>query len=685
MTTGLPSRDDGRVRARTVGPALACVAVATALVGVALHVANADVEGAATTYWQLGLAAAVAYGGTGGWLLRLRPGLPAAWLMLLVGLGQGISLLALEYGVHALAVRPDLPLGTATLWLGSWLWAPAYVAVPALLLQLLPDGHPLPGRWRAGLVLGAATTFAVAVSWALTPYDQVDEPFDVAGATNPVGVDAVGGLPLTLAVVLLVLASFAVSVASLVARWRVTRAQDVERQRLKWVLVGAGLTVALLVAAFAVPAAAAPYLVGLGMLPLPAACLLAVARYGLWEVDLVINRSLVYGALTAAVVGLYVAVVGLLGGLAGRGTGAPLIATAVVAVLAQPLHLRLQRVVNRLVHGDVRDPYAALARLGEQLEAARDPEAVADEVLPQVVAAAARVLRSPVALVLRDGSVVAAGGSVVEPATETVVLSYAGETLGELRVGGRPGGFSRADHRLLAGLSRQAAVAVHGVLLGRDLQHSRELLVSAREEERRRLRRDLHDGVGPALAAAALQVETARDVYPRDPEAADAILDRASLRLRAVVDDVRAAVHGLRPATLDDLGLPGALAELAGRFDAPGRSVTAVVADVPGRSAAVDAAAYLVAAEAVTNATRHAAASRVCIELRPAPHGLVLTVTDDGLGLPDRPVPGVGLRSMRERAEELAGTLVVRPAATATGTTVELWLPLEVQPAMVSR
>ena len=99
----------------------------------------------------------------------------------------------------------------------------------------------------------------------------------------------------------------------------------------------------------------------------------------------------------------------------------------------------------------------------------------------------------------------------------------------------------------------------------------------------------------------------------------------------------------------------------------------------------MDAAAYLVAAEAVTNATRHAAASRVCIELRPAPHGLVLTVTDDGLGLPDQPVPGVGLRSMRERAEELAGTLVVRPAAKGTGTTVELWLPVEAQPAMVSR
>ena len=316
MTTGLPSRDDGRVRGRSVGrPARARrdresgARVGTAgpravlaRVSAALHVANADVEGAADV---------LAAGAGSRCRLRRHRRLAAAGAPRAAGCladaprRAGPGDLAAGAGVRR--ARAGGPAGPAAghrrPLAGQWLWAPAYVAVPTLLLQLLPDGHPLPGRWRAGLVLGAVTTCAVAVSWALTPYDQVDEPFDVAGTTNPVGVDAAAGLPLTLLVLLLVLASFAVSVASLVARWRVARAQVVERQRLKWVLVGAGLTVALLVAAFAVPAALAPYLVGLGMLPLPAACLLAVARYGLWEVDLVINRSLVYGALTAAVVG----------------------------------------------------------------------------------------------------------------------------------------------------------------------------------------------------------------------------------------------------------------------------------------------------------------------------------------------------------------------------------------------
>jgi signal transduction histidine kinase len=594
--------------------------------------------------------------------------------MLGIGLTQGASLLAGEYGVYVLATRPDLPLGVLALWIGSWLWAPGYVAIPTLLLQLLPDGRPLPGRWRAGLLLGSAAVAVVTMGWALTPYDDQDVSFDVAGATNPVGMAAgarlldVVGLPLLLGTVML-------SLASLLVRWRRSRAVPVERARLKWVLLGAVGTVVLLGLAFLVPADVGPYVVGLAMLPLPVTCVLAAARHGLWDVDLVINRSLVYGSLTATVVALYVAVVGLLGGLAGRGTGAPILATALVAVLAQPLHLRLQRAVNRLVHGDVRDPYAALARLGEQLEAARDPAAVTAQVLPEVVTAVARVLRTPAALVLRDGSEVSSGDVGVQP--ERVALSYAGELLGELRLGRRAGGFSRAERRLLDGLSRQAAVAVHGVLLGRDLQHSRELLVSAREEERRRLRRDLHDGVGPALAAAALQVETARDVYASNPEAAGAMLDKAALRLRGAVDDVRTVVHGLRPATLDDLGLPGALVELAARFEAPGRCVTARVADVPGRSAAVDAAAYLVAAEALTNATRHGRPTRIELELCPAYGGLLLAVTDDGGGLAPDAVPGMGLRSMRERAEELAGTLTVGPGWDGRGTRVEVRLPLE--------
>jgi signal transduction histidine kinase len=650
--------------------------VASAVGGVALRAVNSDVDRGTPSFWQLGLVAAIAYGGTGGWLVRLRPGLVVGWVMAGIGLGQGLSLLALEYGVHALVVRPGLPLGEAALWVGSWLWAPSYVAIPLVLLQLLPDGSPLGGRWRLALALGAVVTALVAVGWALTPYDLQDFPLEIGDATNPVGVAAVATRPVSLVGPVLILGTAVLSVSTLVVRWRRSRGAGVARQRLKWVLLGVALTLLLLVTAFAVPDDVGGYLVGLAMLPLPAACLLAVARFGLWDVDLVINRSLVYAALTGVVVALYVLVVGLLGGVAGRSTGAPIVATALVAVLAQPLHLRLQRAVNRLVHGDVQDPYAALARLGAQLEAARDPAAVGEQVLPEVLAATARVLRVPTELVLRDGTRVSAGDP--GPEAEEVPLGYAGETLGKLRVGLRPGGLSRSERRLLDGLSRQAAVAVHGLLLGRDLQHSRELLVSAREEERRRLRRDLHDGVGPALAAAALQVETAREVYGRDPEAAGTLLDRAALRLRGAVDDVRTVVHGLRPATLDDLGLAGALVELSGRFDGPGRSVTARVTEVPGRSAAVDAAVYLVAAEAVTNAARHSGAGRVEVVLCPAPDGLVLTVTDDGAGLPVAPRLGLGLGSMRERAEELGGTLSVGEGPDGSGTTVTMRLPLEV-------
>jgi signal transduction histidine kinase len=655
-----------------VGTAGAVAALVLAAGSLVLLAANAGTPREVPAYWQLGLAGCLGYGLTGGWLVRLRPALTIGWLMLGTGLVLGGTLLGGEYALWSLETHPGPPFGAPVLWLVSWTWVIAYLAVPLVLLQVLPDGQPLPGRWRLGVVLGAVAAIAQGGLWAVTPYDLQDEVLDVGGATNPVGIASAAD-PLVVGLVFaLVPAALAVALASLTVRWR--RGTGVERQRLKWVLLGAAATLALLGVTYLVPDGLAPWVVGVAVLPLPVACLLAAARYGLWDVDVVISRSLVYAALTAAVVAVYVAVVGLLGGLLGRSTGAPILATALVAVLAQPLHQRLHRAVNRLVHGAVDEPYAALSRLGERLEAARDPEAVGAHVLPEVVGAVARLLRVPAEMALRDGSRVPAG----DPGPDALVvpLGYAGETLGELRVGTRPGGLSRHERRLLDGLARQAAVAVHGQLLGRDLQHSRELLVSAREEERRRLRRDLHDGVGPALAAAALQVETAREVYGRDPEAAGAILDRAAHRLRAVVDDVRTAVHGLRPATLDDLGLPAALVELAARFDGPGRQVTATVADVPGRSAAVDAAVYLVASEAVNNAARHAAPGTVRLDLSAANGGLLLTVRDDGRGLPAQPPAGVGLRSMRERADELAGSLDLAPAPGGRGTEVRLWLPL---------
>jgi signal transduction histidine kinase len=361
----------------------------------------------------------------------------------------------------------------------------------------------------------------------------------------------------------------------------------------------------------------------------------------------------------------------------GAGLSVPVTAalTAAVALAVAPLHRRVQRLVNRVVHGGPEDPFDALATMSERLGSALDPEVVAAEMLPALVTALHRALRRPVELVLSDGSRVGAGAGRSSSETVRVPLSYAGEDVGELRVGVAGNRLARSETRLLAGVARQAAVAVHGVLLGRALAASREQIVQAREEERRRLRHDLHDGVGPALAAAALQVETARHTYATDPERAGVLLDTVAVRLSSVVDDVRQVVRGLRPPGLDDLGLPEALTALARQFDGPGRRVDALVSSLPDRSAAVDAAVYLVAAEAVTNAVRHGAAQEVRIEVAEQDGGVALCVRDDGCGLPARAVPGTGLRSMRDRVEQLSGRFVVEGDPVG-GTRVSAWLPV---------
>jgi signal transduction histidine kinase len=420
--------------------------------------------------------------------------------------------------------------------------------------------------------------------------------------------------------------------------------------------------------------------------PLPAACLVAALRHGLWDVDVVISRSLVYAALMAAVLALYAGVVALLGGVLGATTGAPVVAAAAVAVLALPLHSRLAELVNRLVHGEPEEPFAVLRRLGDRLAAAQDDETLAEQVLPDVVVVLARAMRLPyVALQLADGTEVARGRRPAEVAQ--LPLVYAGADVGRLVVAARPDGPTGSagtvrDAPVLAALAEQAAVAVHTVVLARDLRRSRELAVSAREEERRRLYRDLHDGLGPALAALALQVETARDLVALDADRAGRLLGQVGAHLKDTVAEVRTVVHGLRPPALDDLGLGDALRELAGRFGG-GMTVDVSVDAGTELPAAVEVAAYSITGEALTNVARHARAHAASVRLRREAGWLVVTVTDDGCGIPADARPGVGLVSIRRRAEELGGTLEVASAAgagpAARGTAVTARLPLEVR------
>lgn len=480
-----------------------------------------------------------------------------------------------------------------------------------------------------------------------------------------------------------------------------------QRQQIKWVVfgitaalsvfVGVNLALSAFAPAPTSPGTVATVLIGdllvyAAMLLIPVSIGIAMLRHNLFGVNFVINRALVYGALTASTVLLYVMVVGGLGELLQiRGNlMVSLIATGLVAVLFQPLRERLQRTVNRLMYGERDDPYAVLSRLGQRLETSLAPDAV----LPAAVNAVAEALKLPYVAVEvgKDGALETAAATG-EPADKPLRLPlvYGGETVGRLVLGRRPGedDFAPADRQLLEDLAHQIGVAAHAVRLtdeavrlSADLQRSRERLVTAREEERRRLRRDLHDGLGPQLAGLTMTAEAARDLVSTDPERAKDLLGDLTKRAQAAVSDVRRLVYGLRPPALDALGLLGALRAHAGHHNDGGVRVTVEAPErLPSLPAAVEVAAYRIALEAINNAERHAAA-RTCVvrvALDEAAAALHVEVADDGRGIEEDRDTGVGLSSMRERAAELGGWCTVETPATG-GTRVRAYLPCERDP-----
>jgi len=407
----------------------------------------------------------------------------------------------------------------------------------------------------------------------------------------------------------------------------------------------------------------------------------AILRYKLWDIDLIINRTLVYGSLTVSIVGLYVLVVVSLGTLLqGRGNlFISLLATGLIAVLFQPLRLFLQRAVNRLMFGERDNPYHVISHLGQRLETTLVPEAV----LPMIVETVTQALKLPyAAITLKQGDefiIVASHGEEGEIAL-TLPLVYQAETIGQLLLAPRARGesFTSADRSLLDDLARQAGIAAHAVRLTTELQRARERLVTAREEERRRLRRDLHDGLGPTLAALNLQAGAVRTLIPQDPDEATVLVTEWRATLRAVIADIRRLVYDLRPPALDELGLIGAIREQATQYSTrAGTNGVQMVMEAPDHlpalPAAVEVAAYRIAQEALANVARHAQARtcRIHLWLDDALH---LSITDDGIGLPKKRRSGVGLLSMRERAEELGGSCSI-DSTESMGTRVSASLP----------
>ncbi|MBA2691509.1 MAG: GAF domain-containing sensor histidine kinase, partial [Rubrobacter sp.] len=405
----------------------------------------------------------------------------------------------------------------------------------------------------------------------------------------------------------------------------------------------------------------------------------AILRHNLYDIDFIINRTLVYGGLTACVVGIYVFVVGYLGTLfrAEENLAISLVATGIVAVAFQPLRDRLQRAVNRLMYGERDEPYEVLSRLGERLEGTLDPDSALSTIVDTVVQAM-NIPHAAIALDLNGESVKAAEHGEPKGTPTTLPLSYGGRAVGRLVLSPRSPGeeFSASDRRLLEDLARQAGAAVHAVRLTADLKRSREGIVTAREEERRRLRRDLHDGLGPRLAAQTLKVGSAKSLFPRDPETANMLLEELERDLDGALADIRRLVYNLRPPALDQLGLEGAIRESASQYDSEKMGVAfRGPENVRSLPAAVEVAAYRISQEALANAARHASAKNCAVRLSMTSDILELEISDDGVGVPDDRRIGVGLSSMRERAEELGGTCGVE-AAPGGGTRVFAKIPL---------
>ncbi|WP_131803694.1 histidine kinase [Pseudofrankia sp. BMG5.36] len=526
---------------------------------------------------------------------------------------------------------------------------------------VFPDGRPVPGRSR-WLVLGWAGWLGYVTA-----------------------ADSAGDGPVESGVLLLLFGS---CVAAQVYRY--ARVSDlVARMQTRWVMYAVALRLAYSIVTVATPIGrmqdevsprglavrAVTMLVSyLIAAALPAAIAIAVVRHRLFDIDAVISRTLVYGVLTAFVVGVYTLVVSGLGALWRGGTALPLLATGLVAVAFSPLREQAQSRVSRLVYGDRGDPYGVLSLLGRQLAGAVAPEAVA----PTIVAAVARTLKAP--FVAIDQTEIGASIGREVPDIQTFPLVYQGEALGRLVVGGER--LSAADRRLLADLADHCGAAVyaaresaHTRQLAVVLQRTREELVTAREEERRRLRRDLHDSLGPALGGQSLTIDAARAALTTDPATADRLLRDLRDHTQETLAEVRRLARQLRPPVLDELGLAGALTGIQDRYERPGLQLSVDVTGLPELPAAVEVAVYRIAQEALTNVIRHADAGACRLRVTTGEGELVLEVADNGRGIGSDAAAGVGILSMRERAEELGGTLLIE-IPDGGGTRIRATFPL---------
>ncbi|MFC5824950.1 sensor histidine kinase [Nonomuraea insulae] len=654
---------------RTV--AAAAMAVASPILGLAAILAWAGLPAEWTPAETVTPQSAVVFTfpAVGAFLIFHRPRLNLAWLMCAGGLAAGISDLSGALMFRFAAIGEPVVAG--------WLrvptqlgWAVCGVTLTMVLPLYSPDGRLPSRRWWPALALGCAAITAATVRYLVRVPPPPEGYRFPEVIPNPLQVPALEPYAAVVTVVSWTGIYTAMALAALSMAVRIRRADPVRRRQIGWPLLAFSGYIVFLVAGAIWPVFMWPAIVWAAAIPFAIA--FSVMRYRLYGIDTVVSRAFVAAGVVAVVSAVYFGV-GTLSGLvlSGYDQVAGIAAALFAGAFFQPLRRALQRAVDRLLYGAVGDPGVLAERLTQAVRRG-DPA----KALTSVVG----VLRDGlavegVAVEVADGEPRYVESGRVGPAPREVPLVWHGTRVGRLLVGAPgPRRFPAAhNERVLATLTPYAADVAHAVRMAADLQRSRERILTAREEERRRLRRDLHDGLGQTLSAMAMTLNMARLSLRNSPDAADDLLRDLHTGMSAVTNDIRELVYGLRPPALDDLGLAQAVRDLAGQ--APPDTEVEVDGPVEDLPAAVEVAVYRIVQEALTNIRRHAEASSATIAIQREQAVLRVLIADDGKGLPESHRTGVGLGSMRERAAELGGICVVtgRPGA---GTRVEVMLPL---------
>jgi signal transduction histidine kinase len=610
----------------------------------------------------------VVMAGAGALIARRHPRNPIGWLFCGFALLNALSSdLAEGWGLRAAAEGwPAGPVGEAFV-ASSWL-ASGYGWI--LTFLLFPDGH-LPGRrWRVVAWAGTAGVALALPAWALSP----DRGRDFASGRNPFAVAALPAEAMLAVGMTLFIGALVASAVSLVVRFRGSAGE--ERQQLKWFVAAGGFAGLALPASFALwyVTPVASLLAATALTALPIAACVAILRYRLYDIDVIVDRTVVYGGVTALLAAVYVLTTLLLGTWLGRGSGwVTAVATLVVAVAFRPLRERVQDVVNRRFH---RARYRAVQRMADFLERLRAGYAAPEEVQDVLRELTGDPHLELLVYLPESRLYVEVDGVLATDAPnghhEQIDVERGGRPLGRVRYGST----SAKDPRLLRSLVETGGLAIEITRLQVELRRqlaevraSRARIVNAGTEERRRLERDLHDGAQQRLVSIGLALRHAQHEL-RTSAIADATrtLDGAVDEVKLAIDELRELTRGLPPAQLD-AGLAPAFRDLARRTPVP----VHVTAPSERFDRGLEGAAYFIGCEGLTNAVKHAHASRISLSATRADGRLVVTVTDDGIG-GATPIPGSGLSGLADRVAALGGCLSI-DSRPGTGTTLTAELP----------